>query len=145
MHMAQTQAKTQLTQVGTVIVPVSDQDQALEFYAGTLGFERRADFRFGDGERWVEVRPGAEGVRIALVSARDAQPAGGATGVIFGSADVEADHAALRERGVDVDDEVLREGAEVVYWGSAPLAGVPAMFRFRDPDANSFLVVQAQG
>ena len=34
---------TNITRVGTVIVPVSDQDQALEFYVGKLGFEVRID------------------------------------------------------------------------------------------------------
>ena len=42
---------------GTVIVPVSDQDRAIEFYVETLGFEKRADIPFGGGERWVEVAP----------------------------------------------------------------------------------------
>ena len=32
---------THLTQIGTVFVPVSDQEQALAFYAEKLGFERR--------------------------------------------------------------------------------------------------------
>jgi hypothetical protein len=29
-----------------------------------------------------------------------------------------------------------------VTWSGATLAGVPSMFRFRDPDGNSFLMVQ---
>jgi len=35
-----------ITAVGTVIVPVTDQDRALEFYVGTLGFEVRIDGEF---------------------------------------------------------------------------------------------------
>ena len=38
--MSDTNKTTQITQVGTVIVPVSDQDRALEFYVGT---RRRRD------------------------------------------------------------------------------------------------------
>ena len=57
MEVADTKTRTQITQVGTVIVPVSDQDRALEFYVGTLGFEMRMDAPFGDGGRWVEVGP----------------------------------------------------------------------------------------
>jgi catechol 2,3-dioxygenase-like lactoylglutathione lyase family enzyme len=56
--------------------------------------------------------------------------------------DVEADHEHLLARGVDVDEAIMREGEPVVYWADAPLAGVPATFRFRDPDGNSFLMVQ---
>ena len=40
-----------ITQLGRVIIPVSDQDKALEFYTGTLGFEVRADIPFGEGDR----------------------------------------------------------------------------------------------
>jgi catechol 2,3-dioxygenase-like lactoylglutathione lyase family enzyme len=34
--------------VGTVFVPVSDQDRALAFYVDKLGFEKRADLGYGD-------------------------------------------------------------------------------------------------
>jgi lactoylglutathione lyase len=51
--MPDTETSTRITQLGTVIVPVSDQDQAIEFYTGKLGFETRADIPFGRGERWV--------------------------------------------------------------------------------------------
>jgi hypothetical protein len=44
---------------------------------------------------------------------------------------VDADHADLRDRGVDVDDEVMRMGDPV-----------PPMFFFRDQDGNRLLIVQ---
>lgn len=44
-----TERTTHITRVGTVIIPVSDQDRALEFYLGTLGFEKRIDGPFGEG------------------------------------------------------------------------------------------------
>ncbi len=34
-------SRMQFTQLATVIVPVSDQDQAVEFYVSALGFENR--------------------------------------------------------------------------------------------------------
>jgi hypothetical protein len=34
--MTENETTAQITQVGTVIVPVSDQDRALEFYVGKL-------------------------------------------------------------------------------------------------------------
>ena len=55
--MSEASTKTHITQLGTVMVPVSDQDRALEFYVEKLGFETRADIPFGEGERWVEVAP----------------------------------------------------------------------------------------
>jgi catechol 2,3-dioxygenase-like lactoylglutathione lyase family enzyme len=47
--MTETERTTHITQVGTVIVPVSDQDRALEFYVGKLGFEKRVDAPYGEG------------------------------------------------------------------------------------------------
>ena len=115
-----------ITRVGTVIVPVSDQDRALEFYVRTLGFEVRLDGPFGDGGRWLEVAPPGAATTLALV------PAGGVE-VSLATADAEADHAALRAAGADADDAVIRMGE-----------GVPPMFTFRDPDGNRFRMVQRE-
>ena len=41
-----------------------------------------------------------------------------------------------------MDEAILREGDPHVRWSGAVLAGIPSMFRFRDPDGNSFLIVQ---
>jgi catechol 2,3-dioxygenase-like lactoylglutathione lyase family enzyme len=117
---------TAITRIGTVIVPVSDQDRALEFYVGTLGFEVRIDGSFGDGERWLEVAPPGAATTLALV------PAGGIQ-VSLATADADADHAALRGAGVDADDAVLRMGE-----------GVPPMFAFRDPDGNQLRMVERE-
>jgi catechol 2,3-dioxygenase-like lactoylglutathione lyase family enzyme len=48
---------TRLSQIGTVCIPVSDQDRMIDFYVEKLGFEKRADVPFGGGYRWVEVAP----------------------------------------------------------------------------------------
>lgn len=119
-----------ITQVGTVGVPVRDQQRALDFWDG-LGFETRIDGPFREDERWIEVAPPGAATTIALVLARDGDTAGVDTNVRFSSQDAGADHAELRERGVDADEEVMR-------WGG----GVPPMFFFRDPDGNSFLIVE---
>jgi catechol 2,3-dioxygenase-like lactoylglutathione lyase family enzyme len=129
--MAQTHTKTQITQVGTVIVPVSDQDRALEFYTDKLGFEKRADIPYGAGERWVEVAPEGAATTIALIPPREGEPTGVETRVGFTTSDVDADHANLSARGVEVDAEVMRMGDPV-----------PPMFFFRDQDGNRYLIVQ---
>ena len=122
---------TNVAQVETVMVPVSDQDAAIDFYVDTLGFENRADVPFGDANRWVEVAPRGGATTIALVEPREGESAGIETRVALGTSDVDADHASLRERGVDVDAEVMRMGGPV-----------PPMFFFRDPDGNRLLIVQ---
>lgn len=131
--MSETATKTHIGQVGTVMVPVSDQDKAIEFYVEKLGFEKRSDIPFGNGDRWVEVAPAGAATTIALVMPREGESAGIETRVAFSSDDVDADHASLQARGVDVDEEVMRMGDPV-----------PPMFFFRDQDANRLLIV-AQG
>jgi catechol 2,3-dioxygenase-like lactoylglutathione lyase family enzyme len=129
-----------ITQVATVVVPVADQDDALAFYVGVLGMRKISDFTYESGERWVEVAPSESGANLSLVVARPERPAGVETGVALISADVLADLAALRARGVEVDEAPLPQG-EVVWWSGAPLAGFPTQFRLRDPDGNAFLIV----
>jgi catechol 2,3-dioxygenase-like lactoylglutathione lyase family enzyme len=124
-----TNTTTNITEIGTVIVPVSDQDRALEFYLGTLGFEKRLDAPFGAGGRWVEVAPSGAATTIALVPASDG--ASTANEVSFTTANAEADHAELLRRGVDADAELIRMGDYV-----------PPMFTFRDPDGNRFRMVE---
>lgn len=129
--MSDTATKINISQVGTVMVPVSDQDEALEFYVGKLGLEKRADIPFGDGERWVEVAPSGAATTLALVLPRQGEATGIQTRVAFTSENIDADFAGLRGRGVDVDDEVMRMGDPV-----------PPMFFFRDHEGNGFLMVQ---
>jgi catechol 2,3-dioxygenase-like lactoylglutathione lyase family enzyme len=118
----------QITHVGTVIVPVADQDQALAFYTGTLGFEVRIDAPFAPGRRWIEVAPAGGQTSLALVP-RDSAPSG--IEVSLATASAEADHAELTTRGVEADAELIRMGE-----------GVPPMFTFRDPDGNRFRMVE---
>jgi predicted enzyme related to lactoylglutathione lyase len=129
--MTDTETRTRINQVGTVIVPVADQDHAIEFYTSKLGFEKRADIPFGKSERWVEVAPAGAATTIALMPPRPGEPTGIQTRVGFTTDDADADHASLQAHGVDVDEAVMRMGDPV-----------PPMFFFRDQDGNSFMVVE---
>ena len=120
---------TRITGLTTVAVPVTDQVRALDFYIGQLGFEKRRDVPFGAG-RWIEVAPPGAVTTVALLSTGKDIPAGVDTGIRLTTEDADADHAALLERGVDVDPEILRMGP-----------GVPPMFTFRDPDGNRLVIV----
>ena len=122
---------TRISKVGVVMLPVSDQDRALDFYVGKLGLEKRSDVPFGNGDRWVEVAPADGSTRIALVMPREGDSAGGDSRIAFATPDVKADHAALQAAGVDVDEQIMDTGDPV-----------PPMFWFRDPDGNSLLIVQ---
>jgi catechol 2,3-dioxygenase-like lactoylglutathione lyase family enzyme len=123
----------QITQIGRVMVPVSDQDDAIAFYTGKLGFSLIADIPFGEGERWVEVAPPGGGTALALVPPRGDYQTGRMTGIALASADARADHAELKDKDIDVDAELT--GGD---------GTVPLLFFFRDHDANQLMVVERQ-
>src|SRR5579872_5831628 len=130
--MSQLTSRLNLTRVGRVAVTVADTDRAIDFYVGTLGFEKVVDVPMGDAGRWVEVAVKGTPTTIALAPPPPGQTAGGSqTGIIIDTTDVDADHAALKAAGADVDEEVTR-------WG----APIPPMFWFRDPDGNSLIIVE---
>ena len=130
--MSTTTSKLNISKVGRVCVSVADTDRALDFYTGTLGFEKVVDVPMGPDMRWVEVQVSGAETTIALAPPPQDQPAGGSqTGICLDTSDVDAAHAALKGAGADVDDEVSRYGGNV-----------PPMFWVRDPDGNSLIVVQ---
>jgi lactoylglutathione lyase len=114
-----------ITGVRTVSIPVEDQQTALQFYTEVLGFEVLRDIPNPNG-RWIELAPGDPAVVVTLEPAAPGIVRG-AIGIRFTTDDVEAAHATMADRGVDVDD--------ILRW-----PGVPAMFAFRDPDGNAFSV-----
>lgn len=122
---------TTLRDVRTVAVSVTDQDRAVGFYIDTLGFEKRMDAPIGEGFRWIEVAPPGATVSIALSPASNTSPAGVDSGIRLTTADVDGEHDAMRQRGIDTDD--------VLRWPD-----LPAMFTFRDVDGNTLYVVEVE-
>lgn len=123
---------TGIRTISLVCVPTVEQDKAVAFYE-SLGFEKRTDEPFGGGYRWIEVYPPEGGTGIALAPP---PPEGGPivpaqTGITLATSDIDATHAAMRERGVDVDAEVSRMGDPV-----------PPLFWFRDPTGHTLMVVE---
>jgi catechol 2,3-dioxygenase-like lactoylglutathione lyase family enzyme len=117
--------------IATVIIPVADQDAALDFYVGKLGFTKRVDVPFGNGMRWIEVGIGDETTTIALAPPPDGlEPGNRETGISLYSDDIDSLHTAWKAAGVDVDAEVARMGEPV-----------PPMFWLRDPENNTLMVV----
>jgi catechol 2,3-dioxygenase-like lactoylglutathione lyase family enzyme len=121
---------TTITDVRTIGVPVRDQDAALAFYTGTLGFETRLDAPISPTARWIEVAPPGAATSLALSAAENAAAVSVDTGVRFTVPDAAAEHASLQAQGVPV--------GELLRWEE-----VPPMFTFDDPDGNRFYVVEA--
>jgi catechol 2,3-dioxygenase-like lactoylglutathione lyase family enzyme len=126
--MTDTEVTTHIGDIRTVAIPVGDQERALAFYVEKLGFEKRMDAEFGDGQRWIEVA--APGASTTIALARQGEGAGTDTGIRLTSQDVAGDHAQMQARGVEVDPEII------------PLP-VP-MFSFRDVDGNRLVIVGAR-
>ena len=118
---------TAITHIHTVIVPVDDQDAALEFYVSTLGFEVRVDGEFAPGQRWLEVAPPGAQTSLALVRPEQAN----GVRANFATENAAADHTALLHAGVDADADLIELGEYV-----------PPMFGFRAPDGTGFRVVE---
>jgi hypothetical protein len=94
-------------------------------------------FRLSSSQQTVAIDPFAD---VSQLTARGIQwdypaiegvSADLATRVGLTTQDADADHAALKARGVDVDEDVMRMGDPV-----------PPMFFFRDLDGNKFMVVE---
>jgi lactoylglutathione lyase len=119
---------TSITDVRTIGVNVINQDEAIAFYIDKLGFEKRLDAPISPTMRWIEVAPPGANTSLAL-TAEDASHEATDTGVRFSVPDAAAEHATMRDRGVDV--------GELLRWDD-----IPPMFSFDDPDGNRFYVVE---
>jgi catechol 2,3-dioxygenase-like lactoylglutathione lyase family enzyme len=100
-------------------VLVDDQEKALQFYTGTLGFVKKADIPMGEA-RWLTVVSPEDPNGTELLLEPDAHPAAGpfkdalvSDGIpytSFGVNDVTAEYNRLRELGVRFTQEPLEMG-----------------------------------
>jgi catechol 2,3-dioxygenase-like lactoylglutathione lyase family enzyme len=111
-----------------VAIPVSDVDRAKAFYVDRVGFNADHDHTVSDELRFVQLTPRGSACSIAIgTGLTDAAP-GSVQGMQMVVADIEAAHAELAERGVEVSD------VQVYPWGSFVF--------FSDPDGNRWAVQQ---
>jgi predicted enzyme related to lactoylglutathione lyase len=119
-----------LTNLQVVSVPVSDQDRAKQFYAEVLGFSVEMDSQFGEGMRWVMLRPPGSATAVTLVTWFDTMPAGSLRGSVLGCDDLEQTLAQLSDRGVKFAEDDIQEAP----WGRWKT--------FTDPDGNAWVLQQ---
>jgi catechol 2,3-dioxygenase-like lactoylglutathione lyase family enzyme len=120
-----------LTNLEVVSVPVSDQDRAKEFYVDKLGFAVQVDSSFGDGMRWVMLRPPGSATSITLVTWFGTMPAGSMKGAVLGCDDLGKTLAELAARGVTFAEDEVQEAP----WGRWKT--------FEDPDGNGWVLQQS--
>ncbi|MET0326962.1 MAG: glyoxalase superfamily protein [Ilumatobacteraceae bacterium] len=111
-----------------VAIPVADVERSKAFYVDQVGFVLDQDHQVADDLRFVQLTPTGSGCSIAIgTGITDAAP-GSARGVQLVVTDIEAAHAELTERGVQVT------AIEDHPWGS--------FVYFADPDGNTWSVQQ---
>jgi serine phosphatase RsbU (regulator of sigma subunit)/catechol 2,3-dioxygenase-like lactoylglutathione lyase family enzyme len=140
--------------IHAINVYVRDQDVSLRFYLDQLGFDIAFDAQLQSGERWVAVAPPDGSALLALIVPKpdtwEYRLIGRATGVVFATEDLPAKYGEWRRRGVQfffaprlrrVKYESLQvaEGSDPGRHDSA-WGGV--FTRFRDPDGNSFALLE---
>jgi catechol 2,3-dioxygenase-like lactoylglutathione lyase family enzyme len=109
-----------------VAIPVSDVDRAKEFYVERLGFNPDHDHRISDDLRFVQLTPPGSACSIAMGKGVVDAPPGSVKGMQLVVSDIEAAHAQLVERGIEVSD------VQQFPWGSFVF--------FSDPDGNGWAV-----
>jgi len=113
-----------------VAIPVSDVDRAKEFYVERAGFNPDHDHAVADGIRFVQLTPPGSACSIAIGKGVTDAPPGSVQGMQMVVTDIEAAHAELAGRGVEVSE------IQDFPWGSFVF--------FADPDGNRWAVQQVQ-
>jgi predicted enzyme related to lactoylglutathione lyase len=109
-----------------VAIPVTDVDRAKAFYSDQVGFNADHDYTVSDEMRFVQLTPPGSACSIAIGKGIvDSEP-GSVKGIQLVVSDIEAAHAELSGRGVEVSD------VQHFDWGSFVF--------FSDPDGNGWAV-----
>ena len=129
---------------GVAGVYVRDQDEALEFYVGKLGFKLHTDARNGD-YRWLTVQhPDQEGFQLGLFRPQaplvddstaqglnEAVAKGAMPPLVLVVDDCQAAYRQMTGRGVEFTQEPIER------FGSIDAS-------FRDPSGNGWKMIQAR-
>ena len=101
--------------VGAVAILVPDYQEAIDYFAGTLGFTLIEDTRLSEEKRWVLVSPGA-GTCLLLAKARGERQSaaignqsGGRVFLFLTTDDFWRDYRTYMSRGVEFQEEPRHE------------------------------------
>jgi catechol 2,3-dioxygenase-like lactoylglutathione lyase family enzyme len=111
-----------------IAVPVSDPDRAKAFYTEQAGFNADHDHRISDDLRFIQCTPPGSGCSITFGVGIARMAPGSLQGLQLVVSDIEAAHAELSGRGVEVSD------VQDFPWGRFVF--------FSDPDGNGWAVQQ---
>lgn len=95
-----------ITGIRKIVLPVDDEQRALEFWTARLGFTVVCDQPYGDNQRWIEVAPADRSVVLILSRRPPGEPVRSVPDVLphspvfFNADDIRKTHAELSARGV---------------------------------------------
>ena len=112
----------------TLSCSVSNIDTSVEWFKDVLGFSEI--FRSPEAG-WAEITTPTEGVSIGLGQNQEVSGAGGTTPV-FGVKDIVAARAALQDKRVQFDGDIVE------------IPGLVKLATFFDPDGNSYMLAESQ-
>jgi predicted enzyme related to lactoylglutathione lyase len=129
--------------IASLTLVVANQSRSLEFFTGSVGFEKKTDVTLPGRARWVSVGPKGQDLEIALWevgSTTDPQQRewsrhwapGRAPPIVLRVADCAGSYRELSARGVQ-----FPQPPQEYPWGTAAT--------FRDPDGNLFSLSQPPG
>ena len=114
-----------------VSIPVKDQDKALSFYTKKLGFSVVRDVKFGEGQRWIELKIGQSETKIVLFTPEGQENRIGTfSNVIFYTENLDQTYKELIEKEVEFLVPPTKES-----WGFYSI--------FKDCEGNSFCLSSA--
>src|SRR5262245_23092826 len=123
-----------------VVIPVADVERSKRFYGG-LGWRLDADFVVGNDFRVVQFTPPGSPCSIHFGKGVTPSTPGSARGLYLVVTDIEAAHADLAARGVDISGVFHRVPGQPPVNGRDPEGRSYASFAtFTDPDGNSWLL-----
>jgi catechol 2,3-dioxygenase-like lactoylglutathione lyase family enzyme len=112
-----------------VPVPVTDVNRAKAFYVERVGFTADHDHTLNEHVRFVQLTPPGSACSIVIGTGITTSPPGSAQGLLLVVTDIEAAHAELLGRGVEISP------VQDEQWGSRHAY-------FSDPDGNSWQLQQ---
>ncbi len=125
--------------IEAITLPVSDVDRARDFYV-QAGWNLDLDTVLGEGLRVVQLTPPGSACSITFGTGMPQSEPGSYVNTYLVVSDIEAAHAELRERGIEISD--------LYHWtdqgqtpGVDPKRGDYGTYAdFSDPDGNTWLL-----
>jgi catechol 2,3-dioxygenase-like lactoylglutathione lyase family enzyme len=125
-----------------VVVPVTDVDRAKAFYSEQLGFVVDVDDSPVENFRVVQLTPPGSACSISIGTGLSEAEPGSLQGLQMSVADIDAAHAELVGRGVEVGN-VRHIDPTTGAWVDGKGGDWNAFMFFKDPDGNGWAIQES--